>query len=315
MNASAPAKIILLGEHAAVYGNPVLAATVDLRTYVSAEKRDDLNFTLEFCSGHYGSNSKNINFKFSQLDELRSNYPLVIDAIQKTEDYLKEKKGLNLKIRSEIPIGKGLGSSASTASALTLAVSSELGHELSLKEVAELSKNIEDTVHKKSSGVDPYTVTYGGVVKYENQKIEKINTEIPEITIVDTGVVSYTGNAVTGVFALKEKFPEIFSEWLLTMNDLVEKGVKLLKEHKIKEFGELMNINHGMLYAIGVSSIELEKVVYSLRTECMGKLSGKGKGAIAIGLGHFSGKIHGTIINTKICCEGARIEPESLKLC
>ncbi|GEM_PF-5893582 len=50
-------------------------------------------------------------------------------------------------------------------------------------------------------------------------------------------------------------------------------------------FAGLMNINHGMLYAIGVSSVELEKAVFELRKFYKGaKLCGKGRGGIAIGL-------------------------------
>ncbi|MFN4308931.1 mevalonate kinase, partial [Sulfurihydrogenibium azorense] len=123
-----------------------------------------------------------------------------------------------------------------------------------------------------------------------------------------------TGVVVGDVLKLREKFPKIFDEWLKTMKILVEEGYLCLKEKNFDKFAELMNINHGLLNAIGVSCYELEKVVFELRKYYKGaKLSGKGRGGIAIGFGkkeNVNDLKNLNLINARICNEGVRIEEE-----
>ena len=304
---SAPAKIILLGEHAAVYGIPVLSASVDLRTYANVEIRKDKKFIIN--AEDIGI--KNFEFDFSDLEKLKRNIKisLIVDAIEKTENYLSEKKGLTLDINSEIPVASGLGSSASLASALVLGISRELGHDLSLNEIANIAWNIEHIVHKKSSGVDPFTVTYGGVVRYKKGKIKKLKIkEYPVITLGNTKIAVNTGEVVKDVMSLKKRLPNIFSEWLKCVSLLIEEGQKCLEIGDLKRFGELMNINHGLLSAIGVSSSELDNLVWVARKKTSyAKLSGKGRGGIIIALGDAENEIKssgGDVIKSKICDEG-----------
>ncbi len=307
MKSSSPAKIILLGEHAAVYGNPVIAATVNLRTYIDVKKRTDTKFFI--------TENKNTEI----FDSINSNkfigkFPVVAESVRKVENYINQKLGLDIEISSQIPIGKGLGSSASLASALCMATAGELGHNLTIKEVANLSWDIENIVHKKSSGVDPFTVSYGGIIKYTKGNAEKIKIdENLDVAIADTGISMNTGKVVMGVFGLKERNEKIFDEWLKTMKIIVEEGLNFLKNNDYENFADLMNINHGMLNAVDVSSIELENVVFALRKFYKGaKLCGKGQGGIAIGLK----KIKDTdksdsnlnFISAKICNEGVKIE-------
>jgi len=322
LKVSAPAKIILLGEHAAVFGNPVISATIDLRTYVDVKQTEK----FFYINGE----------KFTNFEEIRKKYLLIGECIEKTYRYIEEKKenskqkngtakkGLYIKIYSEIPMKKGLGSSASLASAMVMAISYELNCKLTLEEIANLSWEIENVVHKKSSGVDPFTVTYGGIIKYIHGKAEKIEIEKEDIenfniAIFDTGISQNTGTVVEDVLKLRENFPEIFDEWLKTMKILIDQGCNCLKDKNYEKFAELMNVNHGLLYAIGVSSYELEKAVFELRKYYNGaKLSGKGRGGIAIGFKRkddikddkvIKDNIKNlNLINAKICKDGVRIE-------
>lgn len=309
--ASAPGKVILLGEHAAVYGNPVLVATVDLRTYVTVEESGNKKFKLT----NKNLGIKNFPFTYSDFKKLKKNknFLLTIEAIERIENYLGEKIGINIKIDSDIPVASGLGSSASIASAMVLAISKELCYNLKRKEIANLAWDIENVIHKKSSGVDPFAVTYGGVIRYREGNVKRLKIrKYPEITIGNTNIASDTGVVVGDVMKLKNNFPDFFDEYLRIMKIIVNEGEKFLKLGNLEKFGSIMNINHGLLSAIGVSSLELEKLVWAARRKSHGaKLCGAGRGGIMISLGDVSKEIKkagGSVIKTVICDDGVRID-------
>ncbi len=308
---SAPGKIILLGEHASVYGNPVLVAAVNLRTYVTVRKRDDERFILN----NEATRIENLEFTYSDIPELKKNWGTLLTAecIEKTFAKLGENSGLDIRVTSEAPISSGLGSSASAASAMVLAISREFNHELSNEDIANLAWDIENIVHGKSSGVDPFSVTLGGVLRYQRGKFNKLEVRnYPEITIGNTGVVSNTGEIVMDVMKMREEFPKFFDSYLEAMVHLVNYGQKFLEKGNLRGLGSMMNINHGLLYSIGVSSPELDRLVWAARENSVGaKLSGAGRGGIMIALGDASSQIEeagGSVIRTDICDEGVRVE-------
>jgi len=309
--ASAPGKVILLGEHAAVYGNPVLVASVNLRTYASVSRRSDDRFTLT----NHSTGVNGLSFSLSDLHRMKKDWGTVLTAecIEKTFNKVGEQAGLDIELSSEIPVSSGLGSSASASSALSLAISKELGFELELQEVAELAWGIENIVHGKSSGVDPFGVTFGGVIRYKEGSFERVELiKCPEITVGNTGIRADTGVAVRDVMMLKKKYPEFFEHYLEAMLHIVDYGQKYLEEGDMQRLGDVMNINHGLLSAIGVSSPELEKLVWAARKVSPGsKLCGSGRGGIMIALGDAEKEIKeagGIVIKTELCDEGVRLE-------
>ncbi|MBN2013995.1 MAG: mevalonate kinase [Candidatus Altiarchaeota archaeon] len=309
--ASAPGKVILLGEHAAVYGNPVLVASVALRTYVKIDRRGDDEYTLNNRS----TNIKNLRFSFSDLPKLKKEWGTVLTAecIDKTLQKLDEKSGLDIELFSEIPVASGMGSSASASSALCYSIAKELGHELEKKEIADLAWSVENIVHGRSSGVDPYAVTFGGVLRYKKGDFVHLKIkEYPEVTVGNTGVKSNTLESVGDVMKLKEAYPEFFDDYLSAMKHIVDYGQRFLEEGDFRKFGEIMNVNHGLLSSIGVSSPELERLVWAARKVSLGaKLCGAGRGGIMVALGDASKEIEkagGKVIKTKITDDGVRIE-------
>jgi mevalonate kinase len=309
--ASAPAKVILLGEHAAVYGNPVLVASVDLRTYASVSWRTDEKFILTNKS----TGIDKLKFSFSDFPKLKKQWStmLTIDCLERALEMFDEKTGFDIEIWSEAPVSSGLGSSASAAAALIMALFEEISQPLKQKEIADMAWKVENLVHGKSSGVDPYAVTFGGVLRYTNGDHTRINAKkCPEITIGNTGVKVDTKEPVTDVMKLKERYPKFFDNYLSAMVHIVDYGQKYLQEGDVQRLGEIMNINHGLLSSIGVSSPELERLVWAARKVSPGaKLCGKGRGGIMIALGDAEKEIKeagGTVIKTKICNEGVRVE-------
>lgn len=308
---SAPGKVILLGEHAAVYGNPVLVASVDLRTYARVSRRKDDRFVLT----NKATGIDKLKFRFSDFSKLKKQWStmLTIECLERAFEIIDEKTGFDLEIWSDAPVASGLGSSASAAAALTMALFEENGQPLKDKEIADMAWKVENLVHGKSSGVDPYAVTFGGVLRYTPGDYTRINAgKCPEITIGNTCVQVDTREPVMDVMKLKEKYPEFFENYLSAMAHIVDYGQKYLQEGNIQKLGEIMNINHGLLSSIGVSSPELDRLVWAARKVSPGaKLCGKGRGGIMIALGDAEKEIKeagGTVIRTKICNEGVRIE-------
>jgi len=128
--ASAPAKIILLGEHAAVYGNPVLVASVDLRTYAKVSQRDDRNFSLTNRS----TGVDHLTFTAQDFPELKKQWStmLAVECLERVSEITGE-NGFDIEIWSEAPVSSGLGSSASAASALIAALFEETGRPVNEK--------------------------------------------------------------------------------------------------------------------------------------------------------------------------------------
>ena len=311
--ASAPGKVILLGEHAAVYGNPVLVAAVDKRTYVTVSKRKDDDFVLNNKS----TNIKDLRFTCEDLGHMKTEWATMLTAecIQKVYAKYGFEGGLDIEIHSDIPVSSGMGSSASASSALVLAITKEFGRDVSKKEIADLAWDIENIVHGKSSGVDPYATTFGGVLRYKKGDYKEIKlTKEPQLTIGDTGIKANTSDPVNDVMKLKDAYPEFFTNYLEAMNHIVDYGQKALEDGNMPKLGEIMNINHGLLSSIGVSSPELEKLVWAARTNKNvhgSKLCGKGRGGIMLALGNAEKEIvkaGGKVIQTKITQEGVKIE-------
>ena len=113
----------------------------------------------------------------------------------------------------------------------------------------------------------------------------KINGEIPLII----GYVereAKTKDLVQKVYNLKCEHPELVETIIKAIGSLVEEARKALHEGDLVRAGELMNINHGLLDALGVSTKKLSELVYAARA--MGalgsKLSGAGGGGSMIAL-------------------------------
>jgi mevalonate kinase len=290
LKASAPGKIILFGEHFVVYGEPAVVMAIDKRAYASAKIRGDNkiyidNFKDLEVSGYFEKNK--FTLEHGSQDAEMKLLPIKT-AIQKVLELSGKTVGLDLKIDCDIPVGAGLGSSAAVVAATAKAVDCLLDVALSEEDIFNITLESERIVHGNPSGIDPMVTTYGGVLLFRKGKGFKridVKEDIP-LVIGDTGIKHATSELISLVRQNREKYPQIINPIIKASGEIALDAVKALEKHDLHALGELMNINHALLYAVGVSNESLEKLVYATRTTGSygAKLTGAGGGGCIIAL-------------------------------
>jgi mevalonate kinase len=318
ITASAPGKTILFGEHAVVYGKPAIAAAVDKRAYVSIEKREDnrTHVTIDQLgiTGYLNIEKGTIKLDNGQKNEGILKYVLI--ALMKTGS----KDGLEITINMEIPVGAGLGSSGAVTVATVKAASSFKDIELTRDEIAKLAHQVELLVQGSASSIDTILSTYGGIVYLSRDAEEIIKLDIdPEIPLIIgyTSKRGNTGKLVESVRLKMETSPQVMIPLFNSMEALTNGAREALTSGDHRMIGEFMNINHGLLDAIGVNTDELSKMVYIARKSgALGsKITGAGGGGSMIA--YCPGKVDIVIesinefenaFKVKISADGVRLE-------
>ncbi len=284
VTASAPGKCILTGEHSVVYGLPALAVAIDIRAKVTVKSYEN---------GATLIHAKQFNKKVCL--PLKPDRNLTIDkdlqpiyvSVVKTLEFLKIKDGVEVLIDSSLPEASGLGSSAAVSVATVKAVSEFFGIHLKESEISTLSFESEKIVHGSPSGIDNTVSVYGGGILFKRGRILKVKTSnnIPLI-IGDTLKKRSTGGMVSKVRENYLKYTAIFKPILAAIGKISLQAKKFLEASDFHKLGELMNINQALLESLGVSSIELEKLVYAAREAGAygAKLTGAGGGGCIVAL-------------------------------
>jgi mevalonate kinase len=294
--ASAPGKVYLFGEHAVVYGEPAVPCAVERRARVAVDRRgaglrvhaDDLSlsgFTVEY----QGTPDDRPDVDVAEpLVEAAMGY--VTGAIDQARDAADAPEaGFEVTIESAIPLGAGLGSSAAVVVAAIDAATRELGVELPPEEIAERAYRVEyDVQNGQASRADTFCATMGGGVRVEGEDCRSIETPPLPFVIGYDGGSGDTGELVAGVRALKNDYG-FAADTVGAIGDLVREGESLLSrdpENAITELGRLMDVNHGLLSALGVSSRTLDAMVWAARDAgaAGAKLTGAGGGGCIVAL-------------------------------
>lgn len=269
--ASAPGKVILFGEHAVVFGEPAISAAISMRTVVTATPSD----------------SSTMNG--APLREDAGSYPFHALRITGSGAH-------SLTVRSDIPPGAGLGSSA----ALTVAVVGALRNEYSRAAVAETAFSVELAAQGRASPVDTSTSTHGSGVYVDQKEGDNLlwsiakgdvrwhihHLDVPPLSIVIgfTGRGAPTGPLVANVHRLYAKF-EVARNAIREIGNVSAEARKKLRAGDVVGLGGLMDLNQKLLSIIGVSSPEIERLLDAVRPFSYGaKLTGAGGGGSIISL-------------------------------
>ncbi|KAI1405979.1 mevalonate kinase [Hypoxylon fuscum] len=351
---SAPGKVIVFGEHAVVYGKAAIAASISLRSYllVTHLSKSRRTVTMQFPDIDliHTWNIDELPWGTFQSPEKKKYYynlvtsldPDLVEAMKphladispgKSEAERKihqnsaasflylylslgspKSPGCRYTLRSTIPIGAGVGSSASIAvclaAAMLLQIRSLSGPHpdqppeearVQVERINRWAFVAEMCIHGNPSGVDNTVSTHGKAVVYQRTDYQKppIVTplwDFPELPLllVDTKQPKSTSIEVGKVANLRSVHLELVGTIMTAVDQVTRSAESLIDEEyfdsespeSLRRLGELMTINHGLLNSLGVSHPRLERVRELVDHEGIGwtKLTGAGGGGCSITL-------------------------------
>ncbi len=292
---SAPGKVTLFGEHAVVYGYPAIVTAIDRRVWVEAERRSDdavviaaQDLRVPGVIVTYRGNEVLIETDYGRT---LSAIAYLRKAVEVTSNYLGVKGGVNINVRSEMPVGAGLGTSAAVSVATIAAYARVMGYELSRNEIAELGWRVEREVQGIASPMDTSIAAFGGTLRIWREGREFVRKPLT-IRLDSPILVGYverehtTAEMVKRVRELLSRYPETIKSILNAIGRVTDEAEKALIRGDDTLVGELMNVNHGLLEALQVSTRKLNQMVYAARMAgALGsKLTGAGGGGAMISL-------------------------------
>ncbi|CAG8282174.1 unnamed protein product [Penicillium salamii] len=356
---SAPGNVIVLGEHAAVYGKPVIAAAISLRSYLSAKtlSKSEQTVSLNFkdIKMHHTWDIASLPWEAFQQVPDRKLYHSHIDSLDKTllaaiEPHVdlvspnlpeKERKihtdsasaflylflslgspechGFVYTLRSTIPVGAGLGSSASVSVCLSTALLIQTRAiswphpDQTIREAEQQLERInswayagELCIHGDPSGVDNTVSCQGKAVLFRKNVVDGKVEDKPSVVtsidhfpslrllLVNTKQPRTTADQVEKVRRLKSEQPELFEQTLDHIGQLTEKALQIFsssypdhhhnRQDTVKTLGRLFCDNQKLLVRLGASHPLFDRVCKLAAITNVGwaKLTGAGGGGCAI---------------------------------
>ncbi|OGV93205.1 hypothetical protein A3B57_04250 [Microgenomates group bacterium RIFCSPLOWO2_01_FULL_47_10] len=286
-----PGKIILTGEHSVVYDKPALLAAIDREVRVEIEEAEKDKVLIE--ASKVGLKK---SFVITELAEYWR------QASQAWEDYSKNGKdktwrafskdpamvvkasaglfyaqmdkngGVKMVITSAIPVGSGMGSSASVSSAILGGLAEYFSLGWSKDKVYEETYQIEQIAHGKASGADPAAVIYGGCLEFQKTgDVKHIQPyRLPEykgaICLIDSGKpAETTGEMVAMVNSQFSSANSPIKEIIEQIGRLSEKVIKQVKNGRMR--WEWVPENERWLEELEVVGNKAKLIINSLKKE------------------------------------------------
>jgi len=190
-------------------------------------------------------------------------------------------------LRSAVPIGAGLGSSA----AMAVALARHYGPDASIDTILEAARAWESVFHDNPSGVDHTTSALGGVIEFQRDRepqFRRLQIEPLPLVIGQIDPGASTAEMVNGVRDRLQRRPSAMGAALALLGACASAAEPALVDGDIDTVGELMDIAHGGLMAIGVSTPTLDAACSAARAAGAtgAKLTGAGGGGCIIATCH-----------------------------
>jgi mevalonate kinase len=272
---SACGKVILLGEHAVVYGVPAIVLGIDRGAAAVASPSARSELTLGTTERVTEDGDSDVARAFAAL----------LRACAVT-------RPVHVEVTTELPAGAGLGCSAALGVAIVRALDVWEGRSpASASDVAERAMAWEKVFHGNPSGVDATAAARGGCLLYQRMSgglhLNEIALSKPlNLAIGHSGVSSSTREMVDLVAKLKARNEENVTRSFEAIHSLVQNARLALEAGDHVGVGKLMDLNQVLLSGLMVSTEEIETMCRLARESgALGaKLTGSGGGGCVVAL-------------------------------
>lgn len=265
-------KVILLGEHAVVYGRPALAAGIERGVRARVEPAERTVLHVEPWGREVTPEGD---------DELGRALAAVI----------AEQPGAvhaHIDAQVDLPAGAGLGCSAALGVAVVRALAAAAGEAPGDEAVAARAFAWERVFHGNPSGVDNTMAAHGGVACYrKGEPLEPVRPRRPlRLVVGDSGEPSSTRVMVEGVARQHQRDPERTEKTLDAITALVRNAKLAIEDGDLRALGQLMDLNQALLSSLMLSTTPLEEMCAAARSAGAfgAKLTGAGGGGCMIAL-------------------------------
>jgi mevalonate kinase len=266
-------KVILLGEHAVVYGVPALAVGLERGVVARALGGEAAEHALHVAG-----------WGVTVRPDDGTDLGRALEALLGASGPHVAARPRIVHAHVELPPGGGVGCSA----AIGVAVARALDGAASLEAIMDRATAWERVFHGNPSGVDVAAAAMGGCLRFvRGVGLEPVHgAKALHLAIGATGRASSTKVMVERVAALREGDRAGVERRFEAITSLVVAAVAAIGRGDLAALGAAMNENHAHLAALGVSTAELEELVGGARASgALGaKLTGAGGGGCAVAL-------------------------------
>ncbi|MEU2718576.1 mevalonate kinase [Streptomyces sp. NPDC007205] len=277
-------KVILLGEHAVVYGAPAVAVPLPdlsctVTVAVNAEPADGLGCYTPFTIPAHGAVP-------SADGVLPPGLCLLIDtALRRARRF--DIPAMEVQVESDIPYGRGLGSSAAVARALTYALGQLLPLDLSAAEVFDYVQISESAAHGRASGIDALATgsTRPVLLSDRHPSTPPVAAEA-WIVVADSGSPGHTKQAVAMLGAAFGEHALRREKFLARSTSLTCRALRALEQGQLEVLGRQLTDCHTLLADLQLSTGCVNALVdTALAHGALGaKMTGGGLGGCVIAL-------------------------------